>query len=107
MFVVGEICKVYQSKVAIKHIKNFINDIQYSSKNDEQLLDFTVHLGCMLDRCIHRDAIYFENIRQFKQDHLVIFKTIRNAIASLEKSYDIQINDDEVCYIIKLIEVHA
>lgn len=99
--------KYINSKVAIKHIKNFINDIHYSSKNDEQLLDFTVHLGCMLDRCIHRDAIYFENIRQFKQDHLVIFKTIRNAIASLEKIYDIQINDDEVCYIIKLIEVHA
>ena len=97
--------KFINPKIAIVNIKKFIEDVDlnYKSERQDDIIDFIVHIGCMLDRCIHKDAIKFENIETFKENHLKQFQQIRQSAIILEKEYTTNINDDEICYIIKII----
>ncbi|MBP2630843.1 MAG: transcriptional antiterminator [Firmicutes bacterium] len=96
--------KYINPKFAVIHIKKFIANINYTSENEDFILDLIVHTGCMLDRCIHKDAVLFENVSAFKKEHPQDFALIRKNIDILAKEYDININDDEVCYIVKIIK---
>ncbi len=93
-------------KTAVKDIAKFVNSIDYPFESEDKKLNLIVHLGCMLDRCIHQDAIYFDDIRSYIRDHETIFKDIRLATDNLASNYDITVNDDEVCYIIKVLETN-
>jgi len=97
--------KYINPKIAIINIKKFIEAIELNYKIEQQddIIDFIVHIGCMLDRCIHKDAVIFENINDFKESHIKQFQKIRQSASILEKEYTININDDEICYIIKII----
>ena len=95
--------KFVNPKVAITHIKNFVDHLDIAIPMDNQRLDLYIHLGCMLDRCIHQDAIYFDNIRSFIHEHQELFTSVRKLTDTLAQTYDTTINDDEVCYIIKII----
>lgn len=99
--------KFINPKVAVTHIKKVIEQIGYAPENRNLMLDLIVHMGCMLDRCMHHDAILFENVQAFKKQYPHEFELIRSAIDQLEKEYDIKINDDEVCYIIKIIKIRT
>lgn len=96
--------KYINPKFAVMHIRKFITQIDYTPANEDLVLDLIVHLGCMLDRCIHKDAIVFENIHAFKKEHRQDFDCIRKAIDAMAQEYDIHINDDEVCYIVKIVK---
>lgn len=93
-------------KMAIKDIKKFMVRINYPIESEEKKLNLIVHMGCMLDRCIHQDSIYFDNIRTYIHEHITLFKMIREAVDVLAQNYDTKINDDEVCYIIKILETN-
>nr|WP_231040088.1 PRD domain-containing protein [Pectinatus cerevisiiphilus] len=80
--------------------------INYPIESEEKKLNLIVHMGCMLDRCIHQDSIYFDNIRTYIHEHITLFKMIREAVDVLAQNYDTKINDDEVCYIIKILETN-
>ena len=97
--------KYINPKIAIINIKKFIEAIElnYKSEQQDDIIDFIVHIGCMLDRCIHKDAVIFENINDFKESHIKQFQKIRQSASILEKEYTTIINDDEICYIIKII----
>lgn len=96
--------KYINPKLAIIQIKKVIEQIDYNPTNKDLVLDLIVHMGCMLDRCMHHDAILFENVPSFKKQYQQDFDQVRNAINLLEQEYDIKINDDEVCYIVKIIK---
>jgi len=96
--------KYVNPKLALKHIKGFIEAIHFAPPKDDSLLDLIIHLGCMLDRCLHKDAIYFDNIRLFQQENESLFGIVRTAADELANHYDTKINDDEVCYIVKIIK---
>ena len=96
--------KYVNPKIALRYIKDFIETIGYHPSTEDQGLDLIIHLGCMLDRCLHKDAIYFENIRSFRQENETAFSKIRVAADILAKAYDTSINDDEVCYIVKILQ---
>jgi transcriptional regulatory protein LevR/transcriptional regulator with AAA-type ATPase domain len=96
--------KYINPKFAVINIKKFIDNINYTSENEDFILDLIVHTGCMLDRCIHKDAVLFENVSAFKKEHPQDFALVRTNIDVLAKEYDININDDEVCYIVKIIK---
>lgn len=96
--------KYINPKFAVIQIKKFIANINYTSENEDFILDLIVHTGCMLDRCIHKDAVLFENVSAFKKEHPQEFALVRTNIDVLAKEYDININDDEVCYIVKIIK---
>lgn len=97
--------KFINPKIAIVNIKKFIEDIALNFKSEQQddIIDFIVHMGCMLDRCIHKDAVRFEKLVEFKANHLNQFQQIRESASIFEEEYNININDDEICYIIKII----
>jgi transcriptional regulatory protein LevR len=96
--------KYINPKFAVINIKKFIDSIGYAPQDEDLILNLIVHTGCMLDRCIHKDAVLFENVNSFKKDHRSEFDRVRTSIDVLAKEYDININDDEVCYIVKIIK---
>ena len=104
--ILSEYVKYLNPKIAIEHIKVFIGDIGYKNISRENTLNMIVHLGCMLERCIQKDSIYFENIRQFKKDNMTLFAIVRREADVLESEYEIKINDDEVAYIVQIINAH-
>lgn len=97
--------KYINPRLAVTHIKKAIEAIRYAPEEQELVLDLIVHMGCMLDRCMHHDAILFENTVAFKREYQEDFERIRRAVDQLEREYDIKINDDEVCYIVKIIKL--
>lgn len=100
-----EYVKYINPKFAIIIIKKFISLLDLANINDtqDQVVDLVIHLGCMIDRCIHGDFIKFDNINEYKEKNIIQFNKIRSAISILEKEYVISVSDDEVCYIIKII----
>lgn len=98
--------KYINPKLAIAIIKKFVEniDLNYTENNQDNLLDLLIHIGCMLDRCVHGDLIKFENLQEFKQSNISYFNKIKTSCHILEKAYDIIISDDEICYIIKVLQ---
>ena len=88
---------------AIGHLTAALEEIGSKALTDSQRLDLLIHMGCMLDRCLHGDAIYFEHIRDFIHANETLFSRCRVAISNLANKYDTKINDDEVCYIVKIL----
>lgn len=100
-----EYVKYVNPKIAVIIIKKFIEKLKLTNEenSEDNLVDLIVHMGCMLDRCVHGDFAKFENVEQFKLKNLEQFNKVREAAAILEKEYDVSITDDEICYIIKVI----
>ncbi|MFL0268850.1 sigma 54-interacting transcriptional regulator [Candidatus Clostridium radicumherbarum] len=97
--------KFVNPKIAVANIKNFIikMGLDDSISNKDNIMDLILHMGCMLDRCIHGDKVRFDNVEEFKLNNPKQFAAAREACDILGAEYDIDINDDEVCYIIKVI----
>ncbi|WIW70338.1 sigma 54-interacting transcriptional regulator [Anaerosinus gibii] len=95
--------KYINPKFAIKHIKKFLEQINYTTKNDNDAIDFIVHMGCMLDRCRHNYFVQFDDRDTFIKTHKKEFDKVRFAVNLLAKEYQVTINDDEVCYILKIL----
>lgn len=99
-----EYVKYINPKLAVIIIKKFIERLNLrKDEPEDNIIDLVVHMGCMLDRCIHGDFAKFENPEQFKAKYIEQFKTVREAALILEREYDIAITDDEICYIIKVL----
>jgi transcriptional regulatory protein LevR/transcriptional regulator with AAA-type ATPase domain len=98
--------KYINPKLAIAIIKKFIEnmDLNYNENNQDNLLDLLIHMGCMLDRCVHGDLIKFEKLQEFKHNNISHFNKIKDACPILEKAYDISISDDEICYVIRVLQ---
>lgn len=97
--------KYINPKIAVANIKKFIDflELDDTNENQDELIDLIVHMGCMLDRCVHKDMIKFDNADEFKKKNAEKFEQIRMAADILQKEYDTLISDDEVCYIIKVL----
>ncbi|GAA0731823.1 sigma 54-interacting transcriptional regulator [Clostridium oceanicum] len=97
--------KCLNPRFAVAYIKKFIDKLNLENKSDESnLIDLIVHLGCMLDRCIHEDIVKFDNMDKFIKNNKIQFMKIRNASKILEEAYRIKITDDEICYILKVLK---
>ncbi|AGK98543.1 sigma 54-interacting transcriptional regulator [Clostridium pasteurianum] len=99
-----EYVKFINPKIAIINIKKFIESISLGNINEtsDDIIDLIIHLGCMLDRCVNGNFVKFENIEEYKEKNIEQFNEIRKASNILETEYNIKINDDEICYIIKI-----
>lgn len=96
--------KYINPKMAVVSIRKFIDSLNLTYEDDQgDLTNLIVHMGCMLDRCIHGDKVQFSDMIQYKEKNLEKFTEIRQSVKGLEEEYDIQINDDEVCYITKVL----
>lgn len=97
--------KYINPRIAVIAIKKFIEKLSLNYEDDKQdnLLDLLIHMGCMLDRRIHGDIIKFEDLYNFKNKNIDQFNKIKEAITILEKEFDVEVGDNEICYIIKVL----
>ncbi|WP_392486763.1 sigma 54-interacting transcriptional regulator [Haloimpatiens sp. FM7315] len=96
--------KYLNPKFAVHFIRKFIEELNLNcNKGENGLLDLIIHLGCMLDRCMQSNVAIFDNKEEFIEDNKDKFNNIRKAIKVLEEAYKISIGEDEVCYLIKVI----
>lgn len=97
--------KYINPKLAVAAIKKFTEklNLNYDSSKQDNLIDLIIHMGCMLDRCVHGLHVKFESLHDFKNANINQFTKVREAISILEKEYSVGITDDEICYIIKVI----
>lgn len=98
--------KFVNPRHAIFQIRNFIEELHYSEKDKNMVLDMVLHMGCVLDRCIGGINVKFDNLEEFYVENKELFKSIHKALEPLEKEYDINISKDEIAYIIKIITTH-
>jgi len=95
--------KNIDSENVFADIRNLIVEIEKFSgiKVDvEKSIGIALHIGCMLDRVKEDNVIvkYYQK-EEFIKANEKFFKFVKNALGSLIKKYDVNINDDEVCYI--------
>ena len=95
--------KFINPKYAITKIRKFIEKIEYNPKNEEYVLDLMIHMGCMLDRCLSKIDIKYNNLDLYKEKEKLLFDKIIIALKDIEQDYNIKISDDEVAYIVKII----
>ncbi len=89
--------------IAVNCIKKFINDIGYSNSEEDELFDLALHLGCMLDRCIKGYNAIFENKDKFICSYHNQFSIIKNSIKIIEDEFLVKIPDDELCFLIQIL----
>lgn len=95
--------KFINPKYAITKIRKFVEVIKYNPKNEEYILDLMIHMGCMLDRCLSKIDIKYNNLDLYKREETELFEKITVALADIEQEYNIKISDDEIAYIVKII----
>lgn len=92
-------------KKAVSIIEIFINTLNLngSKSNDSFITNFTIHLGCMLERIITGNKVIFDNLDKFKSNYKSEFYQVRQAIKILEEKYNVEITDNEIAYILQVI----
>ncbi|WP_202709868.1 sigma 54-interacting transcriptional regulator [Sporosalibacterium faouarense] len=92
-------------KKAVIYIREFINDLNLHSLNKDKALitNLTIHLGFMIERVITGQRAIFDDIESFITKHSEEFSRMRKSIVKLEKVYNIDIADDELCYALQVI----
>ncbi|MDF2674866.1 MAG: transcriptional antiterminator, partial [Clostridiales bacterium] len=100
--------KYVNPEMAISSIKEFIEalHLDFNDNKKENLIDLIVHLGCMLNRCIHGDEVKFADIEEFKEKNSKGFRKIKGSIKKMEDEYEVNINDDEICYILTILNIY-
>jgi transcriptional regulatory protein LevR len=97
--------KYINPEMAISSIKQFIDtlNLNFNDKNGDDLINLIVHLGCMLNRCVRGYNVKFDKVEEYKKSNLKQFNILREHIKILEEEYEISINDDEICYILTIL----
>ncbi|PJI08016.1 MULTISPECIES: sigma 54-interacting transcriptional regulator [Clostridium] len=100
-----EYIKYVNPKIAIASIKKFITklDLPNRIESDDYIIDLIIHMGCMLDRCIHGDMVKFKDLDSFKNSNRKQFDEVKQSISVIEGDFRIKISDDEICYIVKIL----
>ncbi len=93
-------------KIAITYIEKFINalDIEGINKNDSLITSLTIHIGCMLERIITKNRVVFEGLEEYINENLEEFNMLKKAIKLIEEPFKVNVSDDEICYILKVIK---
>lgn len=92
-------------KKAVDYIRKFLKELNFEHLNNDKTLmtNLTIHLGFMLERVITNQRAIFSDIEKFKSKHLRQFAKVRDSIKILEKAYNIEIADDEICFALQVI----
>lgn len=95
--------KYVNAKEVFKDIKAFISNVEkeLNLKIDTKfLIGISFHIGCMIDRLKGNGVIDgFEENEKYKLENIELYNVVKNACSSLNDKYNINISDDEICYI--------
>lgn len=92
--------------IAITYIETCVNSICLAMdiSDRETIFNLAVHICCLIERVLLGNRIVFEGLEELRIDNEFIFNTIRSEVTRLEDIYNIDISDDEIGYIIKIIK---
>jgi transcriptional regulatory protein LevR/transcriptional regulator with AAA-type ATPase domain len=93
-------------KKTIDYIKKFIKRLDFEELNNNESLitSLAVHIGFMIERIITNNRATFDEVKVFKLNYEEKFLKIKEAIKIIEEFYNIEVTDDEICFIIQVIE---
>ena len=88
-------------KVANEFLDNLFNALHYNGENLESTkFSLIIHIGFMIERIIANKAILFDNKSNYLENNKNAFQIIKKQIKYIEDSFEIEISDDEICYMI-------
>lgn len=86
-------------KVATEFLEGLFNDLAYEEKNRASTgFSLIIHIGFMIERIIANKTIIFDHKIPYLDNNKEIFQKIRSHIKSIEEAFEIEISDDEICY---------
>lgn len=86
-------------KVATEFLEGLFDDLAYEEKNrDSTGFSLIIHIGFMIERIIANKTIIFDHKIPYLDNNKEIFQKIRSHIKSIEEAFEIEISDDEICY---------
>lgn len=89
----------------INSYKIFINEIEkYNIKlNRDKKIKLGVHIGCVVERIFTNNFIKHYNKNEIINNNNELFQILKSAITVFNKQFNINISDDEICFIIDII----
>ncbi|MCR0568553.1 sigma 54-interacting transcriptional regulator [[Clostridium] innocuum] len=86
-------------KVATEFLEGLFDDLAYEEKNRASTgFSLIIHIGFMIERIIANKTIIFDHKIPYLDNNKEIFQKIRSHIKSIEEAFEIEISDDEICY---------
>ena len=86
-------------KVATEFLEGLFDDLEYEEKNRASTgFSLIIHIGFMIERIIANKTIIFDHKIPYLDNNKEIFQKIRSHIKSIEEAFEIEISDDEICY---------
>ncbi len=86
-------------KVATEFLEGLFDDLEYEEKNRASTgFSLIIHIGFMIERIIANKTIIFDHKLPYLDSNKEIFQKIRSHIKSIEEAFEIEISDDEICY---------
>lgn len=107
--ILEDFCLFINPKKAVEYIKQLIDiligteQFAYYFNNEAATINLITHIGIMIERVIMGNKAKFEKVEEYKKRCYDEFLIIRDALKTIEDIYNIQISDDEICYILKII----
>lgn len=91
-------------KVATSFIDNICKHDICMKTDDSFITSLLIHLGFMIERIIVNKRILFEDRTSFIKKNENLFNIIRKEVAIIENAFEIEIHNDEICYILVTLE---
>jgi transcriptional regulatory protein LevR len=90
----------------------FVKDIEkYNVFLDrEKKIKLGIHIGCVVERIFTNNYIKHYNKNDTINKNNILYQVLKNALEIFNKQFNININDDEICFIIDIInydEMHV
>ncbi|MGF7088791.1 transcriptional regulator with AAA-type ATPase domain/transcriptional regulatory protein LevR [Kroppenstedtia sanguinis] len=71
----------------------------------KDLIGMVLHACCMVDRLLAGDSsVIFKNKEKYIRSNPSLYTTTRDVLKRLEDTYDIQLSDDEICYMMSFFD---
>ncbi|MBZ9633807.1 sigma 54-interacting transcriptional regulator [Clostridium sp. FP1] len=100
--------KNVEGEKVFQDVEQFISKIQKSIKEKiavEDLIGITLHISCMIDRLKSGEKfIEYGDKNKYIHNNKGLYYIVKNSLFFIEEKYKINIMDDEVCYIMNIIE---
>lgn len=96
----------------VESYKMFVKDIEKYNVflGREKKIKLGIHIGCVVERIFTNNYIKHYNKNDTINKNNVLYQVLKNALEVFNKQFNINISDDEICFIIDIInydEIHV
>ncbi len=90
----------------VKHCIALIEEALHVKLSVDSLIGIVLHISCMVDRLKGGGVVVkYCNAAQYITDNRQAYQSIRTALNYLEEKYQINITDNEICYVMNFFEI--